>query len=109
MADSDSVDKRVEGNLYAILEVPGEEGACGGQSVEHSDEDNYLDDELYETASKQKVGEPTFETIIDDVDELIDDTAELTMNKSTQTYVHKWRGRSGQTEGRHDAIDRISV
>jgi len=80
MADSYSVDKKVEGESYDIWEVPGDEGACGGQHVGLSDEDDYLDDDLYGTALKQKVEEPSFETIIDDVDELIDNTANQTMN-----------------------------
>jgi len=100
MADSDSVDKRVEGESYDISEVPGDEGASGGQHVGLSDENDCLDDELYGTASKQKVGEPSFETTIDDGDEIIDNTAKITMNKCTQTYIPKSRGRSGQTADR---------
>jgi len=81
-------------------EVHVQEGACGGQSVELSDEDDYLGaEEHYVTASKQKVGEPSFVTNIDDIAEFnIDDTTELTMNKSTQTCVNEPSRNADQYE-----------
>jgi len=59
-----------------------------------SDEDDYLDDELFRTTSKQKVVEPTFETNIDGVDEFIEDTTELTLNKSNNNNnnIALWSG-----------------
>jgi len=82
-----------------ISEVHVQGEACGGQSADLSDGGgDYLEtEEQHVTASKQKVGVPTFESLeFDDIDELnIDDTNETTRNKSTQTCIPKWKPREG--------------